>query len=78
MGYITDQNAESTYSGVFALRDISLVMFLAELNALELRGADVGNIYPEANTKAKVCIVGGPECCVIEEHTLVIGKALCI
>ena len=38
-----------------------LIVFLAELNGLELWGADVGNAYLEAKTKEKVYIVAGPE-----------------
>jgi Reverse transcriptase (RNA-dependent DNA polymerase) len=33
---------------------IWLIVFLAELNSLEVRGADVGNAYLEALTKGKV------------------------
>jgi hypothetical protein len=49
---------------------------LAELNQLELWGADVGNAYLEATTKEKVYIVGGPEFGSLEGHTLIIFKAL--
>jgi hypothetical protein len=44
-GHVTDPNTESVYSGVVSLRGIRLIVFLAELNALELWGADVGNAY---------------------------------
>ena len=75
-GHLTDPSSESVYSGVVSLRGIRLVTFLAELNHLELWGADVGNAYLEAKTKEKVCIVGGPEFGNLEGHTLVIHKAL--
>jgi hypothetical protein len=55
------------------LRDIRLIVFLAELNDF---GADVGNAYLEAKTKEKVYIIGGPEFGVFEGHTLLIDKAL--
>jgi hypothetical protein len=42
---------------------------MAELNGLELWGADVGNAYLEAKTKEKVYIVGGPEFGSLEGHT---------
>ena len=48
-------------------------MFLAELNGLQLRGADVGNAYLQALTTEKLYIVVGPE---FEEHVLVMHKAL--
>ncbi|MFA9289535.1 MAG: reverse transcriptase domain-containing protein [Weeksellaceae bacterium] len=75
-GHLTDPNTESVYSGVVSLRGIRLVVFLAELNALELWGADIGNAYLEALTKEKVYIVGGPEFGPLEGHTLLIFKAL--
>ena len=62
--------------GVVSLRDIRLVVFLAELNQLQLWGADVGNAYLEAKTKEKVYIIGGPEFGPLEGHTLLIDRAL--
>jgi Reverse transcriptase (RNA-dependent DNA polymerase) len=53
-----------------------LAVFLAELNSLELWGADVGNEYLEAKPKEKVYIVGGPEFGSLEGHTLLVDKAL--
>jgi hypothetical protein len=75
-GHLTDPNTESVYSGVVSLRGIRLVVFLAELNGIELWGADVGNAYLEAKTKEKVYIVGGPEFGILAGHTLLIDKAL--
>jgi hypothetical protein len=75
-GHLTDPNTESVYSGVVSLRGIRLVVFLAELNDLQLWGADVGNAYLEAKTKEKVYIIGGPEFGTLEGHTLLIDKAL--
>jgi hypothetical protein len=49
-GHLTDPNTESVYSGVVSLRGIWLIIFLAEVNKLELWGADVGNAYLEALT----------------------------
>ena len=53
-----------------------MVIFLAELNQLELWGADVGNAYLEAYTKEKVYIIGPKGFWELEGHTLVISKAL--
>jgi hypothetical protein len=53
-GHLTNHNTESVYSGVVSLHGIRLIVFLAELNALEVWGADVGNAYLEALTKEKV------------------------
>jgi Reverse transcriptase (RNA-dependent DNA polymerase) len=59
-GHMTEVNTDSVYSGVVSLSGIRLVIFLAELNQLELWGADVGNAYLEALTKEKFYIIGGP------------------
>jgi hypothetical protein len=75
-GHLTDPNTESVYSGVVSLRGIRLVVFLAELNALELWGADIGNAYLEAKTKEKIYIIGGPEFGTLEGNTMLIDKAL--
>jgi hypothetical protein len=42
-GHLTDPNTKSVYSGVVSLRGIRLIVFFAELNNLELWGANVGN-----------------------------------
>jgi hypothetical protein len=52
------------------------VIFLAELNQLELWGADVGIAYLEALTKEKVYIIGGPEFGDLAGHTPLIFNAL--
>ena len=54
------------------------MIFLAELNSLQLYAADVGNAYLEAQTKEEVCIYGGPEFRYLglEGHLLVIVRAL--
>jgi Reverse transcriptase (RNA-dependent DNA polymerase) len=75
-GCLTNPNMEIVYSGVVSLRGIRLIVFLAELNSLELWGADVGNAYLEAKTKENVYIVGGPEFGSLEGHTLLVDKAL--
>ena len=58
------------------MRNLRLAMFLAELNNLELWGADVGNAYLQALTKEKLYIVGGPEFEELQGHVLVMYKAL--
>ena len=50
-GHLTKEPMETVYSGVVSLRNLRLAMFLAELNNLELRQADVGNAYLQALTK---------------------------
>jgi Reverse transcriptase (RNA-dependent DNA polymerase) len=75
-GHLTDPNTESVYSGVFTLCGIRVVVFLAELNQLELWGADVGKAYLEALTKEKVYIIAGSESRDLEGHTFLMFKAL--
>ena len=75
-GHLTKEPNETVYSGVISLRNLRLVMFLAELNNLQLWGADVGNTYLQAHTK-KLYIVGGPEFEALPGHVLVLHKALC-
>ena len=60
-GHLTKEPKETVYSGVVSIRNLRLAMFLAELNNLELWGADVGNAYLQALTREKLYIVGGPE-----------------
>jgi hypothetical protein len=75
-GHLTDVPIDSVYSGVVSLRGIRLVIFLAELNNLEIWATDIGNAYLEATTAEKVCIVAGPEFGHLQGHLLVIHKAL--
>ena len=58
-GHLTDTPIECVYSGVVSLMSLRLVIFLAELNGLEVWGADIGNAYLEARTKEKVYIIAG-------------------
>jgi hypothetical protein len=76
-GHLTDVPVDSVYSGVVSLRGLRMVIFLAELNQLELWGTDIGNAYLEAKTQEKVYIIAGPEFGPVKQgHTLVIYKAL--
>jgi hypothetical protein len=75
-GHLTEVPVESVYSGVVSLRSLRLCVFLAELNKLELWGADIGNAYLEAETKEKVFFIAGPEFEDRQGHILIIHKAL--
>ncbi|KAL7490393.1 hypothetical protein ACHAWT_000002, partial [Skeletonema menzelii] len=75
-GHLTDAPVESVYSGVVSLRGVRFVIFLAQLNELEVYQTDVGNAYLEAYTKEKVFVIAGPEFHELEGHILVIVKAL--
>jgi len=62
---------------VVSLRGVRLIVFLSELNELELWQTDIGNAYLEAKTKEKVYVIAGPEFGKeLEGHLLVIVRAL--
>ena len=58
-GSLTLDPVENIYSGVVSLRHLSLVIFLGELNNLELWVADIRNAYLEAYTNEKLFILQG-------------------
>ena len=53
-GHLTGPPVKSVYSGVVSMKELRLIIFIAEMNGLELYGADIGNAYLEAKTKEKV------------------------
>ena len=76
-GHLSKEPTETVYSGVISYRNLRLAIFLAELNNLQLWGADVGNAYLQALTKGKLYIVAHPEFEELQGHVLVVYKALC-
>ena len=75
-GHLTKDPNETVYSGVVSLRNLRLAMALAELNDLQLWGADAGNVYLQAFTKEKHYIVAGPEFEELQGHVLDMFKVL--
>jgi transposase InsO family protein len=75
-GHLTDVPVDSVYSGVVSIRGLKLMIFLAELNDLDLWATDIGNAYLEAYTTEKVAIIAGPEFGELEGHTLLVSRAL--
>ncbi|MEC8171189.1 MAG: reverse transcriptase domain-containing protein, partial [Candidatus Thermoplasmatota archaeon] len=75
-GNLTEVPVDSVYSGVVSIRGLKLMVFLAELNGLEVWGTDIGNAYLEAYTKEQVCIIAGPEFGSLHGHTLIVSRAL--
>ena len=65
-----------TKEPVVSLRSLRMVVFLPQLNNLEIWGADVNNAYPEAYTDEKLCIIAGPELKELQGHFLTMVKAL--
>ncbi len=77
-GHMTAPSEDTYYSSVVSLRGMRLVVFLAELNELELCTGDIGNAYLEAYTKEKVCFRAGKEFAFKghDGHLMIIEKAL--
>ena len=67
---------ENIYSGVVSLRNLRLVIFLGELNNLDIWGADIGNAYLEAFMDEQLYIVAGPDFQELEGHSLIFLNAL--
>ena len=53
-GHLTKEPMETDYPGVVSIRNLRLTLFIAELNNLELWGADVGNAYLQELTREKL------------------------
>ena len=47
-----------------------MVVFLSQLNDLEIWGADVGNAYLEAYTHEELCIIAGPDFKELQGHLI--------
>jgi hypothetical protein len=58
------------------LRGFRIVLFLAELNHLDIWATEIGNAYLEAFKSEKVYIIAGTEFWEREGHILVIIRAL--
>ena len=77
-GHLTPEPEDSVYSGVVSNRSLRIVLLAAELNGLQLMGADITMAYLEALTKEKIYFVAGKEFSAfgLEGHTLILFKAL--
>ena len=75
-GDMTPEPEELVYSSVATLHSLCIVVFLAELNGLNLMQEDIGNAYLESYTQEKVYFVAGPEFGQEAGHTFNIDKAL--
>ena len=60
-GHLTDIPIDSVYSRVVSLRGLIIMLFLSELNKIDIRATDIGNAYLESKTSEKVYIIAGPE-----------------
>ncbi len=67
---------DAPYTGIASIKSIRVSVFLAKLNGLDIRTADVGNAYLMALTGEKLYIIAGPEFGELEGHILIVFKAL--
>ncbi len=77
-GHMMDGGGDTYYSSVVSLRGMHMIVFLAELNDLELAAGDISSAYLEAFTKEKICFVAGKEFEPFghEGHMMLVVKAL--
>ncbi len=75
-GHVTETPVDGTYSSVITLRGVRIVIFLAELNDMQIWATDVGNAYLEARTREKIYTCAGPEFGDLQGHTLLVEAAL--
>ena len=73
---LTEVPVSSVYSGVVFLKGLRIMVFLLELNELNLWGTNIGNAYLEAFTSELVYIIVRAEFGDLEGCTLIIVKAL--
>ena len=75
-GQLTDIPIGSVYSGVVSLCGLRMLLFLTKLNKLPIWTTDITSAYLEAHISEKVCILVDPEFGVLQNHRLVIDRAL--
>ena len=71
---MTDIPLDDVYLGVVSLRGLRTIIFISELNGLEVMTTDIGNAYLESITEEKVCVRAGPEFGIHNGNMLVINK----
>ena len=75
-GHKTETPLESVYSGVVSLRGLRLVLFLAELNKLDVWATDIASAYLQSKTREKLYVIADDYFGDRKGHTLVVRKAL--
>jgi Reverse transcriptase (RNA-dependent DNA polymerase) len=60
-GQMTKAPASITYSSVVSRESVCIAFLITALNGLEVRSADVGNAYLNADCREKVWMTAGPE-----------------
>ena len=75
-GYLVPTPIEGVYSSVVSLRGLKCVLFIGELNNMQIYATDIGSAYLQSFTKEKCFIIAGPEFGEREGHTLIVTKAI--
>lgn len=76
-GHMTDPPPFLTYSSIVSRDGVHIGFTLAALNNLDLISIDIGNAYLQAETKAKVYMIAGPEFGKMQGFKTLIIWALC-
>ena len=74
-GNLTPPTTDNAFSGIASLDGVKTVMFLSELNGLQLCAADISSAYLTSLTREKLAIIAGPEFGELEGCTMVLFKA---
>jgi Reverse transcriptase (RNA-dependent DNA polymerase) len=75
-GHMTKAPASITYSSVVSRESVRIAFLIAALNGLEIRSADVGNAYLNADCREQVWMTAGPEFGSNEGKKVLIVRAL--
>ena len=75
-GYLTNISVDSIYSGFLSLGGLRIMLFLAELNKLDIWATDIDNTYLEANTSENVYTITWTEFGKLRGCTLIIHNVL--
>ena len=75
-GSLTPKPVENIYSGIVSIRHLRLLIFLGQLNNLELWGADIANTYLEGYTHETLFIIACPDFEELECFILIFNMAV--
>ena len=75
-GHLAEVPLDSVYYGVVLLRGLHMMVFVAEINQLDIWVTDIGNAYLEAKISDKFYITAGQGFGEKRGNTLIIYKSL--
>ena len=74
--HLTENPIDNVYSGVVSLQWLRMIIFLTEINQLDIWATYIGNVYLEEKTSEKVYITAGQQFREKWGNTLTIYKSL--